>query len=191
MCLARWGNSKAPFPSPPLQVTRFIRAIVTLAAGGTTIVINDPSNPNNVPDVTLPDVPVLIPVLAIPTLLALFLHVDFAAKDGDDDGAVLIVVPASSPLRSFEQVQPLLNTLESTVSSLPAIPRFASLSNRSSLSVVYRDRAYWRSSMAGLTSSYLMLLALAEDRQSSGSTVTPRGQTSPGPHLLLSMANGA
>jgi hypothetical protein len=112
--------------SPPLPVTRFIRAKVLVSAGGTTIAINDPANPNNVADVTLPDVPVIIAALAVPTLLALFLHTNFAAADGDDDGAVLIVVPAASPLRSFEQVQPLLNTLESTVSSLTSFANFAS-----------------------------------------------------------------
>ena len=116
----------ASLTDPPLPVTRFIRARVVVSAGGTTIAVNDPAHPNNVTDVTIPDVPVLIAALPIPTILALFLHSDFAPRDGDDDGAVLIVVPANSPLRSFEQVQPLLDTLESTVSSLTSIARFAS-----------------------------------------------------------------
>lgn len=112
--------------SPPLPVTRFIRAKVTVSAGSTEIAINDPANPNNVTDVTLPDVPVIIAALPIPTLLAFFLHTNFAATDDDDEGAVLIVVPANSPVRSFEQVQPLLNTLESTLSSLTSFANFAS-----------------------------------------------------------------
>jgi hypothetical protein len=100
-------------PAPP-AVQRFIRASVSLTAGGTST-----------PFVDLPDVPVLIPALPVPTVLALFLHTNFEPRQNDDDGAVLIVVPSNSPLRTVEQLQPLLNALESTVSSLSSFAGFA------------------------------------------------------------------
>lgn len=89
---------------PPEPIgKRFIRATVKLTVG---------SLETNPPQITLPDVPVVLPKIAVPTLLALFLHSDF------NRGAVLIVVPSNSPLKSFEQAQPILNQLDSTIQSI-------------------------------------------------------------------------
>jgi hypothetical protein len=92
---------------------RFIRATVTLTAGTTTH------------SFTLPDIPVDIPAIPIPTVIVFFLHTNFAAADGDDDGAAFIVVPNNSPLRSLGQLQNVLNTLESTVSALTSVAELA------------------------------------------------------------------
>jgi hypothetical protein len=100
-----------PAPSPR---TRFLRAEVTLSAGTATTASRQ-----------LPDIPVLVPALPIPTVLALFLHANFEARSGDDDGAVLVVVPESSPLRSAGQLQGVLNTLESVIGNLTSFGGFA------------------------------------------------------------------
>ncbi|MBV9792068.1 MAG: hypothetical protein JOZ51_28035 [Chloroflexi bacterium] len=100
-----------PLPEP---VTRKLKARVRLTAGGTqTDFIN------------LPEIPILVPVLPLPTLLALFLHSDFQARTGDDDGAVLLVVPANSPFGSLQQLQPTLNTLQEAASTLASFASFA------------------------------------------------------------------
>lgn len=95
-------------------VRLFIRATVTLTAGTTTH------------SRTLPDIPVDIPAIPIPTVIVFFLHKNFAAANGDDDGAAFIVVPNNSPLRSLSQLQGVLNTIEGTVSSLSSVAGFAS-----------------------------------------------------------------
>ncbi len=102
-------------PAPP-AVERFVRASVRLTAGGA-----------ETPFIELkPDVPILVPALPVPTVLALFLHTNFEPRQGDDDGATLIVVPSNSPLRTVQQLQPVLNALESAVSSLSSFTGFAS-----------------------------------------------------------------
>lgn len=100
---------------PPVAIQRFLHARVRLTAGGVTT-----------PEIDLPAVPLLIPALPIPTVLAMFLHSNFQPRDGDDEGAVLIVVPQDSPFRSLAALQPILNTLEATVSRLTGFARFAS-----------------------------------------------------------------
>jgi hypothetical protein len=100
---------------PPVAVQRFLHARVRLAAGGVTT-----------PDVDLPPIPLLIPALPLPTVLAMFLHSNFQPRDGDDEGAVLILVPEDSPFRSLAALQPTLNALEATVSRLAGFARFAS-----------------------------------------------------------------
>jgi len=100
-----------PLPSPK---QRFLRAQVTLSAGSVTTGQR-----------SLPDLPVLVPPLPIPTVLALFLHANFQPRSGDDDGAVLVVVPQSSPLRSIGQLQPVLTTLQSTIGNLTSFGSFA------------------------------------------------------------------
>lgn len=100
-------------PPPPQQ--RFLRASVTLTAGSVTTPSRD-----------LPDLPIVVPALPIPTVLALFLHTNFEPRQNDDDGAALIVVPQSSPLRSVGQLQGVLNTLQSAVGNLTAFGSFAS-----------------------------------------------------------------
>lgn len=95
-------------------VRRFLRARVTLSAGATNHAFN------------LPDIPVTIPAIAVPTVISFFLHTNFAAANGDDDGAAFIVVPNNSPLRNLAQLQSVLNTVESAVSSVTSIAEFAS-----------------------------------------------------------------
>lgn len=94
-------------------VTLFVRASVTLTAGSTTHTFD------------LPDVPFTIPAIAIPTVMVYFLHSNFAASDGDDEGAAFIVVPNNSPLQSLSQLQSLLNTLDSTISSVSSVANLA------------------------------------------------------------------
>jgi hypothetical protein len=100
-----------PAPAPK---DRFLRAEVSLSAGSATT-----------PSRALPDLPLVVPALPIPTVLALFLHANFAPRSGDDDGAVLVVVPENSPLRSLGQLQPVLNTLQSTIGNLTSFGSFA------------------------------------------------------------------
>lgn len=101
--------------SAPTTVRRFVRATVTLTAGTTTY------------SFTLPDLPLLLPAIGIPALVAFFLHTNFAAASGDDSGAALIVVPSDSPLQSLAQLQPVLDALQQVASTLTAAAEFASL----------------------------------------------------------------
>ena len=98
----------------PTVVRRYLRATVTLTAGTTTHTFS------------LPDVPLLVPSIGIPVVLAFFLHTNFAAASGDDSGAVLIVVPSNSPLQSLAQLQPILDTLQQTAGTLTSLAEFAS-----------------------------------------------------------------
>ncbi|MFJ9828934.1 hypothetical protein ACIRSU_31860 [Streptomyces sp. NPDC101160] len=75
--------------------------------------------------VSLPAVPVLIPALLLPKLLAAFRHEDFAPKAGDDDGFVFLMVPGNSPLRSLDQLKSTLATLQETVTTLKSFAEFA------------------------------------------------------------------
>ena len=102
-----------PVPAP---TRRQLRATVQLTAAGVTV------GPR-----VLPAIPVLVPVIPIPTILAAFLHSNFQARDGDDDGAALIVVPSNSPLASAAQLQSTLNTLQSTLSGLSGLAGFAGM----------------------------------------------------------------
>lgn len=99
-------------PRGPRQ--RFLRARVTLTAGAVTTPPRD-----------LPDLPIAVPALPIPTVLALFLHANFNPREGDDDGALLLMVPENSPLRSLGQLQATLNTLEGVIGNLTAFGGFA------------------------------------------------------------------
>lgn len=112
------------FPADVVELTKdatlpaktlFIHAKVQLSAQGVTT-----------PFIDLPEVPITIPALAIPTVAAFFRHADFRAVDGDNvPGAVLIMVPANSPFRSLDQLAPVLTSIQSLLSSLTALPRFA------------------------------------------------------------------
>lgn len=95
-------------------VRRYLRATITLRAGAVQTTR------------ALPEIPVDIPAIPLPAVAVFFLHRNFAAVDGDDEGAALVVVPNNSPLRDLAQLQGLLDTLESTVSSLAGIAEFAS-----------------------------------------------------------------
>jgi hypothetical protein len=95
---------------------RFIRASVTLTAGTT------PAH-----TFTLPSIPVDIPAIPVPSVVAFFLHTNFAARSGDDEGAAFVVVPNDSPFRDLASLQSALNRLSSTISSLTSVASFASL----------------------------------------------------------------
>jgi hypothetical protein len=99
---------------PPPPVPKYLRARVKLVAGGTETAWRD-----------LPPVPVLVPPLGIPVVLAMFLHGDFQPRSGDDDGAVLVLVPANSPVGSIAQLQPLLDQIDSVASTLSTFASFA------------------------------------------------------------------
>ncbi|MER7956458.1 hypothetical protein [Streptomyces sp. NPDC096030] len=75
---------------------------------------------------TLPPVPVLIPALLIPKVLAAFRHAEFQPKAGDDDGFVFLMVPGHSPLRSLDQLKSTLATLQETVTTVKSFGEFAS-----------------------------------------------------------------
>lgn len=100
--------------APPAPARRILRATVRLTANGITV------GPR-----TLPDLPVLVPALPVPAVLAMFLHTNFQARSGDDDGAALIVVPSNSPLKSVSALQSTLNTLQSVLGNLSSFGSFA------------------------------------------------------------------
>lgn len=98
----------------PAPRTRSLRVGVLLSAGGVTV------GPR-----TLPAVPVVVPPVPVPTVLALFLHKDFAPTSGGDDGAVLVIVPDSSPLGSVEALNPVLDQLAALGSALQNLASLA------------------------------------------------------------------
>jgi hypothetical protein len=100
--------------APPAPIRRKLRANVTLTANGISV------GPR-----PLPPIEVLVPALPVPTVLALFLHKNFQARSGDDDGALLLVVPANSPLKSLSQLQPVLNQLQAVLGNLSSFGSFA------------------------------------------------------------------
>lgn len=99
---------------PPAPRIRLLRATVSLTANGVTV------GPRTLPDLRVP-----VPALPIPVVLAMFVHTNFQARHGDDDGALLLVVPANSPLKSLSQLQPRLNTLQSVLGNLSSFGGFA------------------------------------------------------------------
>lgn len=88
-------------------VQRSVRATVTLLAGATQHMFS------------LPDIPVVIPAIPIPIVAVFFMHSNFTA------GAAFIVVPDNSPLKALEQLQALLDTVQSTLAPLSSIAKFA------------------------------------------------------------------
>jgi|GEM_PF-5483184 len=94
-------------------VDRFVEVQVTLTLGTETFPF------------TLPRIKVSVPAVPIPRLAAFFLHVDFQPAEGDDEGAVFIVVPNNSPLRNLTQLQGVLDTLESILDSLTSFADLA------------------------------------------------------------------
>ncbi|MFF8279614.1 hypothetical protein ACF05T_26425 [Streptomyces lateritius] len=100
-----------PVPAP---VRRQLVATVTLKALG-----------KNTDPVALPPVPVLIPTLLVPKLIAAFRHGEFQPKAGDEDGFVFLMVPGHSPLRSADQLKTTLATLQQTLTTLKSFADFA------------------------------------------------------------------
>ena len=100
-----------PVPAP---VRRQLVATVTLKALGKS------SEP-----LALPPVPVLIPTLLIPKLIAAFRHGEFQPKAGDDDGFVFLMVPGASPLRSVDQLKTTLATVQETLTTLKSFADLA------------------------------------------------------------------
>jgi hypothetical protein len=102
----------------PLPATRNLRLRVriTLSAGGlqSTRGVDVPA-----------DIPV--PALRIPTLLALFVHRNFAPSEGGTVGGVLLVVPTTSTLHAVGAVLPAVDALRQTVGALTGFGVFASL----------------------------------------------------------------
>jgi hypothetical protein len=88
--------------------TYYVHAQVKLSAQGVTT-----------PAIDLPEVPLTIPALAIPTVAAYFDDANFNAH------SVFVMVPASSPLRSVQDLNAVLNPLQNQVSSLSQFANFA------------------------------------------------------------------
>jgi hypothetical protein len=107
---------------PRFRVRR-IRATVQLAAGDHTF------------ERTIGPVEVLVAPIAVPKVLALFRHREYATTTTEHhpwpsspawESWVLLVVPTSSPISGVEELQTLLRTLGATLSSLNRIASFAS-----------------------------------------------------------------
>ena len=94
-------------------VDRYVEAIVTLETGELTPL-----------PVNLPKIKVSIPAIPVPRLVAFFRHRDFEPRSGNVNGALFILVPANSPLRSITQLQNLLDTLSSTLQTLAGLAEF-------------------------------------------------------------------
>jgi hypothetical protein len=100
----------------PRPIPAFVHAAVTLstrdvlAEGGADL---DTSSRR----VDLPPVPVVIPVLPLPTVLILFRHPNFALRLGDQDGAALVVLPHGFPLGALQDLQDILETIRSLTPS--------------------------------------------------------------------------
>jgi hypothetical protein len=96
-------------PAPPVG-TRYLRASVRLSAPAMSANATATTVEGNW--VPLPEVPVVVVKIAVPTLLAMFVDTDFAPS------AALVVVPAASPLKTLEQAQQVLDTLTETIDNL-------------------------------------------------------------------------
>jgi hypothetical protein len=86
----------------------YVHAQVVLSAQGVTT-----------PPVDLPEVPLTIPALAIPTVAAFFDDPNYNAH------SVFVMVPASSPFKSVNDLNALLTPLQNQVSGLSQFANFA------------------------------------------------------------------
>jgi hypothetical protein len=86
----------------------YVHAQVVLSAQGITT-----------PAIDLPEVPLTIPALAIPTVAAFFDDANFNAH------SVFVMVPANSPLKSVNDLNALLTPLQNQVSALSQFGNFA------------------------------------------------------------------
>lgn len=86
----------------------YVHAQVVLSAQGITT-----------PPIDLPEVPLTIPALAIPTVAAFFDDPNYNAH------SVFVMVPANSPLKSVNDLNALLTPLQNQVSALSQFANFA------------------------------------------------------------------
>jgi hypothetical protein len=86
----------------------YVHAQVVLSAQGVTT-----------PAIDLPEVPLTIPALAIPTIAAFFDDANYNAH------SVFVMVPANSPLKSVDDLNALLTPLQNQVSGLSQFASFA------------------------------------------------------------------
>lgn len=115
----------------PLSVT-VLPAVDTIRVYATVkLTVGIAPGPQVHKEVRIGPITVLLPKLPVPRLLALFRYPQFnletengAPRKGQ---AALLVVPAKSPLGSFEQLQNALRTLRAALAPLRAIQRFARL----------------------------------------------------------------
>lgn len=104
-----------PVPAPK---QRFLKPKVTLTALDTTI---------TAPDEHFPAIPVLVPAIGIPRLLAAFRHVDFQPTHGGEDGFVLLFAPANSPLQSVDHLKSTLAAVQEAVTAVKAFGDLAAI----------------------------------------------------------------
>jgi hypothetical protein len=88
--------------------TLYVHAQVVLSAQGITTLPID-----------LPEIPITVPALAIPTVAAFFDDPNFNAH------SVFVMVPANSPVKSINDLNPLLSSLQNQVSGLTQFVNFA------------------------------------------------------------------
>ncbi|HEV2889110.1 MAG TPA: hypothetical protein VGX28_01920 [Frankiaceae bacterium] len=108
-------TKEAPVPAPK---QRFLKPKVTLSALDTTV---------TAPDDRFPEIPVLVPAIGVPRLLAAFRHVDFQPTSGGEDGFVLLFAPANSPLQSLDHLKTTLATVQEAVTAVKAFGDIAGI----------------------------------------------------------------
>jgi hypothetical protein len=95
--------------SAPKTTTLCIGADVTLSAGGITT-----------PTIHVQPVPVIVPQIGLPTVLATFRHANFMPADGDNPGWVFVMVPENSKFSTLNELAPVITHLQTLVGSLTA-----------------------------------------------------------------------
>jgi hypothetical protein len=114
--------------SAPLPVkTRYLQPVITLTA--LNMVAKDEKGDLASPSYStpLPAIPMTIPAIGIPRLLAAFRHTEFRSKSGDEPGFVLLFAPADSPLQSVTHLKETLSTVQQTVAAVKAFPGLAAI----------------------------------------------------------------
>jgi hypothetical protein len=107
----------------PRPIPALICAKVTLSAQKANSETEEVKFPDqNQPPLEL-ELPILLPVIPLPTVLALFRHPNFLPRDTNlssrpnfvdtPDGFVLLVVPENSPVKAVTHLFDVLNTIES------------------------------------------------------------------------------
>jgi len=104
-----------PVPAPK---QRFLKPKVTLTVLDKTV---------TAPDDHFPAIPVLVPAIGVPRLLAAFRHVDFKPVEGGEDGFVLLFAPANSPLQSLDHLKSTLAAVQEAVTALKSFGDVAAI----------------------------------------------------------------